>query len=120
MFLHQTEIYIAHLVTAALGDNKNFSDASNIKPTEPKDEVPHDYAKVHHILEYVYEVSWFILYFFEQYMQVEPLTDISTNCQGSASELPAEFPKTVERVLNIGCSPTTMDFHPVNEALLLG
>lgn len=53
-------------------------------------------------------------------MQVEPLTDISTHCQASASELPAEFPKTVERVLNIESSPTTMDFHPVHEALLLG
>lgn len=51
--------------------------------------------------------------------EVEPLTDISTHCQASASELPAEFPKTVERVLNIESSPTTMDFHPVHEALLL-
>ncbi|KAH6804772.1 hypothetical protein C2S51_033019 [Perilla frutescens var. frutescens] len=51
--------------------------------------------------------------------EVESSSDISTRCQASENELPAEFPRTVERTLSIGCSPTTMDFHPVHEALLL-
>ncbi|KAL1552241.1 hypothetical protein AAHA92_13063 [Salvia divinorum] len=46
-------------------------------------------------------------------------TDISTRCQASRNELPVEFPSTVERVLDIGSSMTSMDFHPVQEALLL-
>nr|GME14882.1 protein TPR3-like [Ipomoea batatas] len=30
------------------------------------------------------------------------------------------FPKDVERVLNLGSSPTSMDFHPIQQILLLG
>ncbi|KAG6409470.1 hypothetical protein SASPL_127510 [Salvia splendens] len=44
---------------------------------------------------------------------------ISTRCQASRNEPPIEFPSTVERVLDIGSSMTSMDFHPVHEALLL-
>lgn len=83
-----TSVNLGNLSDQALGDIKNCPDASNIRSTEPKDEV-------------------------------ESLTDISTLCQASENELPTEFPKTVERVLNIGSPPTTMDFHPVHEALLL-
>ncbi|XP_042004368.1 topless-related protein 1-like [Salvia splendens] len=46
-------------------------------------------------------------------------TDISTCCQASRKELPIEFPSTVERVLDMGSIMTSMDFHPVHEALLL-
>ncbi|XP_042025232.1 protein TRACHEARY ELEMENT DIFFERENTIATION-RELATED 7A-like [Salvia splendens] len=44
---------------------------------------------------------------------------ISTRCQASRNGPPIEFPSTVERVLDIGSSMTSMDFHPVHEALLL-
>lgn len=53
-------------------------------------------------------------------MQVASPTDCLSRCQGSVNELPSEFPKTVERILNVGSSVTTMDFHPVLETLLLG
>ncbi|KAG6436112.1 hypothetical protein SASPL_100995 [Salvia splendens] len=46
-------------------------------------------------------------------------TVISTRCQASRNGPPIEFPSTVERVLDIGSSMTSMDFHPVHEALLL-
>ncbi|KAI3467994.1 hypothetical protein Pfo_024657 [Paulownia fortunei] len=51
--------------------------------------------------------------------EVASPTDFSSRCQDSATELPSEFPKTLERILNMGSSPTTMDFHPVHETLLL-
>ncbi|KAL8501759.1 hypothetical protein ACS0TY_021034 [Phlomoides rotata] len=51
--------------------------------------------------------------------EVAPPSDSSSHCQGSADEIPSEFPKTVERILNVGSSVTTMDFHPVLETLLL-
>ena len=47
-------------------------------------------------------------------------TVISTRCQASRNEPPIDFPSTVERVLDIGSLMTSMDFHPVHEALLLG
>lgn len=31
-----------------------------------------------------------------------------------------EFPKTVARTLNQGSVPTSMDFHPIQQTLLLG
>ncbi|KAG6388102.1 hypothetical protein SASPL_153300 [Salvia splendens] len=46
-------------------------------------------------------------------------TVISTCCQASRNEPPIEFPSTVERVLDIGSFMTSIDFHPVHEALLL-
>ncbi|XP_047966388.1 topless-related protein 4-like [Salvia hispanica] len=46
-------------------------------------------------------------------------TVISTRCQASRNEPPIDFPSTVERVLDIGLLMTSMDFHPVHEALLL-
>ncbi|KAL8496925.1 hypothetical protein ACS0TY_020564 [Phlomoides rotata] len=52
--------------------------------------------------------------------EVASPSDSSSHCQGSADEIPSEFPKTVERILNVGSSVTTMDFHPVLETLLLG
>lgn len=61
-----------------------------------------------------------VLVFLKQCMQEESLTDITGHCQASANELPTEFPRTVERVLKTGSSMTSMDFHPVHEALLLG
>lgn len=61
-----------------------------------------------------------VLVFLEQWMQEEPPKDVTAHCQASANELPTEFPRTVERILSTGSSMTTMDFHPVHEALLLG
>lgn len=58
--------------------------------------------------------------FFKQWIQEELSTDISTRYQASENEVPINFPRTVERVLNIESPITTMDFHPVHEALLLG
>ncbi|KAK4491060.1 hypothetical protein RD792_001782 [Penstemon davidsonii] len=37
----------------------------------------------------------------------------------SANEVPKEFPRTVGRTLNIDSSPSSMDFHPVYQTLLL-
>ncbi|KAL8496923.1 hypothetical protein ACS0TY_020562 [Phlomoides rotata] len=51
--------------------------------------------------------------------EVASPADCSSHCQGSADEIPSVFPKTVERILNVGSSVTTMDFHPVLETLLL-
>ncbi|MCD9639571.1 WD domain protein [Datura stramonium] len=39
--------------------------------------------------------------------------------QDTSSNRYDDFPKAVERVLNIGYSPTTMDFHPVQQTLLI-
>ncbi|GER35319.1 transducin family protein / WD-40 repeat family protein [Striga asiatica] len=39
--------------------------------------------------------------------------------EDSATELPSDFPKNVERIINVGSAPTTMDFNPFHETLLL-
>ncbi|KAJ8534956.1 hypothetical protein K7X08_016684 [Anisodus acutangulus] len=39
--------------------------------------------------------------------------------QDASSNLSDDFPKAVERVLNIGYCPTTMDFHPIQQTLLI-
>ncbi|KAL0291040.1 UNVERIFIED_CONTAM: Topless-related protein 1 [Sesamum angustifolium] len=51
--------------------------------------------------------------------EVASSTEFSSRCQDSANELPVDFPRTLERILNVGSTPTTMDFHPVHETLLL-
>ncbi|KAK4415399.1 Topless-related protein 1 [Sesamum alatum] len=51
--------------------------------------------------------------------EVASSTDFSSRCQDSANELPVEFPRTLERILNVGSTPTTMDFHPARGTLLL-
>lgn len=39
---------------------------------------------------------------------------------GQAFNAPDDLPKTVARTLNQGSSPMSMDFHPVQQTLLLG
>lgn len=39
---------------------------------------------------------------------------------GQALNAPDDLPKHVERTLNQGSSPMSMDFHPVQQTLLLG
>jgi hypothetical protein len=39
---------------------------------------------------------------------------------GQAFNSPEDLPKTVMRTLNQGSSPMSMDFHPVQQTLLLG
>ncbi|KAG8375814.1 hypothetical protein BUALT_Bualt10G0139500 [Buddleja alternifolia] len=51
--------------------------------------------------------------------EVESPSELLSRCQGSANELPIEFPKTVERILYISSHPISMDFHPVHQTLLL-
>ncbi|XP_011081521.1 protein TPR3-like isoform X3 [Sesamum indicum] len=51
--------------------------------------------------------------------EVASSTEFLSRCQDSANELPVDFPRTLERILNVGSTPTTMDFHPVHETLLL-
>lgn len=40
--------------------------------------------------------------------------------QSQAFNLPDDLPKTVARTLNQGSSPMSMDFHPIQQTLLLG
>nr|XP_016500037.1 PREDICTED: topless-related protein 1-like [Nicotiana tabacum]XP_016500038.1 PREDICTED: topless-related protein 1-like [Nicotiana tabacum]XP_016500039.1 PREDICTED: topless-related protein 1-like [Nicotiana tabacum] len=46
-------------------------------------------------------------------------TGVTCQKQAVSSSLSDDFPKAVRRVLNIGSSPTTMDFHPVQQTLLI-
>ncbi|XP_073055232.1 topless-related protein 1-like isoform X2 [Primulina eburnea] len=39
--------------------------------------------------------------------------------QNAAKELPVDFPKSVRRILDMGSQPTSMDFHPFQDTLLL-
>ncbi|GFQ00446.1 topless-related protein 1 [Phtheirospermum japonicum] len=50
----------------------------------------------------------------------EPVDDkVPSPTDISGNELPSEFPRNVERVINMGSAVKTMDFNPVHETLLL-
>lgn len=62
-----------------------------------------------------------LLSFFQVNLSVNVLpVSFTGHSHSQAFSAPEDLPKTVTRTLNQGSSPMSMDFHPVQQTLLLG